>query len=69
MYRTPAELGDDRVANLLDPEAALDGLAILLGQSDDAVASQEVRRRQHMYMQGVALYPFAAIIEPAQGAD
>ena len=40
--RAAAERGDDGVAGFLDPQAALDRLAVLLRQRDDAVASEEV---------------------------
>ena len=40
----------------------------LLRQVDHALAAEEVGRRQHVDVQGVALDPFAAVVEPAQRA-
>ena len=53
------------IAEPLQTQAAAHLVRILLGHADDAVETEEIRCRQQVDVQGVALQPLAAIKQPA----
>jgi hypothetical protein len=67
--RPPAEEGHDRVAQLLEPQAALDQLAVIGRHRERGRVAHEVGRVQQVHMERVALDPLAEVEQPAQGAD
>jgi hypothetical protein len=69
VHRAPAELRDDRVAGFFDPKPALDRGALLIGERDEALASEEVRRCEQVNVQRVALDPLAAVVEAPERAN
>jgi hypothetical protein len=66
MHLAAADRPDQRVAGLLDPEAALDHLAMFARHRHRVGALQEVRRVQQEHVQRLAFDPLAAIDQAAQ---
>jgi hypothetical protein len=64
-----AEHHHDVVADLLQAQAPLDDLAVVLRQVDAAGVAEEVGRVQHVDVQRVALDPLAAVEQPPQLAQ
>ena len=64
--RPAAQQFHDRVAGLLEPQAAFDVGAPGACEVDDAVAAEEVGRVQQVDVQGLALDPLPAVQQPAQ---
>ena len=54
------------VANLFQPQGALDHGPVIRGHSDRVGIAEKIRRVQHIDMKGVTLDPLAAIEEAAQ---
>ncbi len=65
--RAAAEQAQDLVAGLLQAQPALDRGAVLFRQGHHALAAEEVGGGEHVDVQGVALDPFPAVVEPPQG--
>ena len=61
-----ADDADQRVAGLLDLQAALDDPAVVARHLDRAVVAEDVGGVEHEHVQRVALDPLAAVDEPAQ---
>ena len=64
-----AEQAHDLVAGLLQPQAALHLVGVVLGHADGVFVAEKVGRVQQINVQRVALDPFAAVDQPAQVAD
>ena len=69
MDRASADDREDLVADPLQPQAALDGRPVELGELDGTRQAEEVRRMEEVDVQGVALDPLPAVQETAQRAD
>src|SRR3569623_617103 len=61
MHRASAEQLDARIADTLQHETAPHLVGILRGHRGDAVVAEQLGQGQHVDVQTVALYPFAAI--------
>ena len=57
------------VADLLHPQAFLDGLTVIGGQADAALVAQEVGGMQQVNVQRVAFDPLATVEQPPELAD
>ncbi len=68
MHGTAAEQGDELIAQGLQAKTAPHRLALFPGQIHHAVAAEEIRRRQQVNVQGMALDPLATVHDPAHGA-
>ena len=64
--RPPADDFENAVADLLQAEPALDDGPMVAGERDGTVVAEEVRRMQHVDVQGVALDPLAAVQQTAK---
>ena len=67
--RAAADDREDLVPDPLQPQTALDGRPVELGELDGARQAEEVRRMEEVHVQGVALDPLPAVQEAAQRAD
>ena len=63
----PPSRREDLVAGLLQAQPALHRGAVLFRQGHHALAAEEVGGGEHVDVQGMALDPFPAVVEPPQG--
>ena len=75
VHGTGAQQGHDGVAQSLQRQAAPDDVRIITGHGDCTVVTEVIRCRQQVDVQGMALYPLAAIqhaphrLHPRPGVD
>src|SRR6266702_6751546 len=69
MDLSSADERHDGIARLLHLQSAFDEIGIILRHAYRVGIAEKVRRVQHVDVQGMALDPFAAVEQPAQGAQ
>ena len=65
MYRAATEQLDNIVTQQLQPQPAAHLIGVINGHRRGTGITEEIRQRQQMYMEAVALYPFTTIHQAA----